>query len=298
MTDQLSNPSPVVPEATDAKRRAAPPRGGRLLIAGYLGAGKSHLIRSLTGTDTDTDTVQTAERFADRPAGEIVLDGIPFAISEMSALRTPDPAHPGSADDPALIITVVDAVNTPALLSDPDIAPLLTSQIQIADAIWLTRSDLGDGDVAQSMVQKITNAPVLRADQIPASVETIFGLFSGGNTGSIRRRDGAQLLDQSDAFTIWRHQGASVLTAATLDALLADRPKGAYRITGQVAGPEGGHMVDVFGRARQMAPMETCESTDLWVCGLSDRFSRRDMDLAFTEAVLASSYNRGLIACR
>ena len=96
----------------------------------------------------------------------------------------------------------------------------------------------------------------------------------------------------------WFQDPFEAINRQPLDQFLANRPRGAYRISGQARGGSQGADIQVFGRGRQTAPIDMPDETVLTAIGLASRFRPSDMDLAFSTAVVAASYGRGVIACR
>ena len=234
----------------------------KVIVSGYLGAGKSHLIA----------------RLADGGAVDAV---------EANALEVP--ATAGSGDAPVLV--VVDGVNLTAVLDDPLVAPLVRAQIGAADAAFVSRGDVADVSAARAALAHWPSLSVPESDEIDALVGVLADL-----SGSVR--SGATPLDHSGDFATWSYSGSAVLTDATLDEFLASRPKGAYRIFGKVRGPSKGIDIQVFGRGRQTAPVAQPKESTLTAIGPALRFRPSEMDLAFSTAVVAASYGRGIIACR
>ena len=260
-----------------------------LLVSGYLGSGKSHLARLFVPEGA------SVVGFAGGAVGVALIGDERVSVIEGSALSSPtlpvaDDRYAGLG---LSVVTVVDAVNFPGLVDDAAISGLVESQVRAADLIWLTRGDIGDAAATRQAVAAMSDAPVLEAVEGHGPDDILAAL-----PAPVHRDIGAPGVDLTWSFSVWQYSGASVLTAAALDAFLANRPRGTWRVKGQALAQEGGHNLDVFGRGRQIQPLDDCETTEIWACGPSDRFERREMDLAFAEAVMASSYNRGLIACR
>ena len=238
------------------------PADRAIVVSGYLGAGKSHLAMRLRGA------------------------GLKDVI-EADALEDPSAVAPGSA----LILTVLDGANLPACLDDPEIAPLLRGQIARADALFISRSDVADVSAAAGKLDNGEASRLLAA----ASDEDLVALLRALEPSP---KDGSGDVMGNRDYVHWSYRGAAVLTGEALDRFLADRSKGAYRISGQVRGSSQGTEVQVFGRGRQTAPVAQPDETILTATGLASRFRPADMDLAFSGAVVAASYGRGIIACR
>lgn len=253
-----------------------------LVVGGYLGTGKSRLVERLTGAGAPNP----AAPFDDRACGPV--EGTDTTVIEASPFR-----DPRLAAGPAgrRIAVTADAVNLAALVRDPDVADLVVAQIRAADVVVLTCSDVADPAPAMAALHDITDAPIVDAQETADLGAALLGMPARG--------DGVDApLDLTSDIAVWTYAGPAVLSDAVMGALLTARPDGPYRIRGHVRLTSGGGIVDVFGRARRTAAAEVPAETRLIAAGPAGRFSVRAMDLAFAEAVTASTYDRGLIACR
>ena len=234
----------------------------RVVLWGYLGAGKSHLAARLRASGL-TDVV------------------------EMGALDVPGTSTPAEA----VILTVLDGVNLVACLDDPAVRPLIRAQIDAADALFISRADVADVSPAARMLVDSESARLLSAETDAALAEAV---------STLKPPEAARqsTMPSSSKYAQWTYRGPAVLTGDALEQFFANRPKGAYRIRGEVRGASKGVDVQVFGRGRQLAPIAQPEETVLSATGLASRFSVAEMDLAFSSAVVAASYGRGVIACR
>ena len=231
----------------------------RIVVSGFLGAGKSHLVTRLQSLG----------------ASCVEKDGV-------------DPMT--SRDLAVPVVTVVDGANFSACLQDPDIAPLIQAQVAAASVVLISRADVADVSSARAALSEFVNVPVIVGED--ADLGSVLADLSPKPL-SMAKGDAPTV-----ACSTWTYEGSAVLTQDALDAFLAARPKGAYRIEGRVRGASKGIEVQVFGRGRQTSGTEQPADTSLKARGLASRFRPSDMDLAFSEAVIASSYRRGVIACR
>lgn len=260
-------------------------RAAVLLVAGFLGAGKTSIVRALTAEAPGADAA--ASPFGERPAspggtqgpGPSVIEASPFLV-------------PGSGPDGQVTVTAVDAINAAENLADPALRDLVAGQIRAADLIVLTCGDVADPAPARKAVAGLTGAPVIEA-HTEADI-------AGAILGRAVRRSGPDRrpADHGAAFTVWTYSGPAVLTKAAMTGFVSRRPKGAYRVRGKVRLTEDGGRVDIFGRARRTSVIDRPGATTLAVAGPASRLSARELELAFAEAVTDAAYGRGVIACR
>ena len=256
-----------------------------LVVCGFLGAGKSTLGRAIAGSAAGGDPVDPS--FQDRVRGTVTLGDRPHQILEASPFRVPARGVAGQ-----VVVTAIDAVNGAENLGDPDLGDLIADQIRAADLVVLTCGDVADPAAARRAIGRLTGAPLIEAHAEPD--------LTGAILAHARPRPGPAYKprDHRTAFMVWSYSGSAVLTKDAMTSFVADRPSGAYRICGEVRlGNEGGR-VDVFGRARRTAIINPPTFTRLTVAGPASRLSRREIDLAFAEAVAVAAYGRGAIACR
>ncbi|MEM1162667.1 MAG: hypothetical protein AAGJ28_17185 [Pseudomonadota bacterium] len=226
-----------------------------IIVTGYPGSGKTRIAERLTG---------------------------PVRVVEEPGFSTP------AAD--GCIVTVVDGVNAAASLQDAFAGPLIRAQIEAADCVVISRSDVVDVRPVADLVAPLTGQPVLDAHRDAITAETVSTLPRPGPR--------SEPLDLTDAFAIWDYRGPAVLTLAAAEALLEHRPAGIWRIAGTIRLPEGGLDAQVFGRGRQTQKIDAPSETVIRALGPKGAFTPRDMDRAFAEAVMNASYDQGMIACR
>lgn len=254
-----------------------------LVVTGFLGSGKSWLARRLTGADA----APVAGPFDAVFAGVADWhDGSEWRVLEGSPFSVPDRA-PGRA-----LVATIDAVNGADLLTDVELRPLVAGQLRAADIVVLTCGEASDPAATLRAVRAETAAPVLLAHEEGGLRDAVLRAL---DPAAVEAQAGD---DYADRFTTWSYAGSAVLTKEAMTAFLTNRPAGAYRIAGSVMLTEGGGRVDIFGRGRLTSVVDRPDQTRLMAAGLASRLERREMDLAWAEAVSAAAYGRGVIACR
>lgn len=237
---------------------AAPPQ---ILITGFLGAGKSALAAHLR-----THTGATA------------------SVIEVNGLCTPDPS-PGPVQ---AIVAVADAANLPTTLADALVGHLISAQIRMADVVVVTRSDATDPQPTVDAVKKLTDSPVLIVPHgkiDPADLPP----------HQAKPRPNIELTPQ---FQHWEHSGRVTFKAEQAETLLERRPKGIYRIWGQVRTDVGGLDLQLAGRVRQITKVDRPDDTHLQALGPKTAFKRFQMDGLFSEYAAASAHLSGLFSHR
>lgn len=257
--------------------------GPVLLVAGFLGAGKTTIVRALTGEDPAAEAA--APPFRDRIAGPCV--GADLAVVEASPFLVPGAGTPGQ-----VVVTTVDAVNATGNLADRELGELVAGQIRAADLVVLTCGDVAEPGPARRAIAALTDAPIVEA-HVEADLTTAILDRATPGAGPDRAP-----VDHRAAFIVWTYSGSAVLTKDAMTAFLMRRPTGAYRVRGAIRlGDEGGR-VDVFGQARRTSVIECPPITWMTIAGLASRLSVREIELAFAETVTDAAYGRGVIACR
>jgi len=264
-------------------------RFGGVVVGGFLGAGKSRIVTALGGTPTGcTDLTSLVEAAAARVGRPAAVGARGYPVIGAHGLWDPAALAPGPD---MRVVTAVDAMNASAGLTDPTSGPLIAAQIRSADVVILTRGDVVDPADIRARVTDLTSAPILEgfdADTIEAAL-----------AGTSRRRATARSSrDLTDKFRIWSYRGEAVLTAEAARGFVKERRFGIYRLVGRVRTPESGLALEVIGRGRQADAIEMPPQTALVAIGLKGFLRSSDLDLAFSEAVVASSYRRGIIAWR
>lgn len=301
------------------------------VVSGYLGAGKTslvnHLLRHADGRrllvlvndfgeiNIDADLIESAEgdtlmlsngclccslggdlyqALADALDRSPRPDGL---IIEASGVAEPGRIAQAAVAEPEMvltgIVTMADAVNLVRTLNDPLIGAQVAAQVQAADLVVLTRSDLVDAAPALSALMNLTDVPVLDAP---------FGAISPELILEAPERSGCDIpageADHGADYASWSYAGPATLTLDALEAMLASRPKGVYRLKGCVRVGGAGVEVHAVGRSRQTREVPAPPETRLVAIGLRALFRESEMAEAFSDAVAASSYQLGSFGYR
>lgn len=217
----------------------------RLIVTGFLGAGKSALVGHLAGLT-------------------------PWEPIEGGALTVPV--------GETRIIAAVDAANLALQLGDTLTGDLVQAQIRSAGTLVITRSDLVDPAPAAAALAQITDAPQIVAPR---------GKVDPGALVTEARAVGAAP-DLSDNFSTWAYRGGAALRLDAAEAMVAVRPAGIYRMSGEILLTDGGLSVEITGRQRETRRIAPPAETRLRAVGAVARFDIRSMDIAFAEAAAAS----------
>ena len=245
------------------------------VISGYLGAGKTTLINRLLAEDhgrrllvlvndfgaINIDAALIAASGDDTIAltngcvcctmgGDLfmalgdALDRDPrpdHLIVEASGIADPAAIANAAIAEPDLIyagiVTLVDALNTPALLEDPLIAPQVAQQITAADLVLISKANAPDPALTARLAGLGARAPAPLTDAPLADL--LLGL------PPLRRGHGTA---PHPAYARWQHDSAEPISRASLGDRLAARPAGLYRLKGFVLTDDGGYELHVVGR--------------------------------------------------
>ncbi len=245
------------------------------VIAGYLGAGKTTLINRLLAEDHGQRLLIMVNDF-----GAINIDAALLAAADEDTLtltngcvcctmgadlflalgdaldRRPRPDHivieasgiadPGKIANAAIaepdlryggVFTVIDALNFFALSTDALIATQIKAQVAQADMLLVSK---GSAAPLSACLTDLSRAPVLALEQMIQVAPTLLG--------DVDRLGHAACAPHPD-YVAWSTRTDITLSRDALNAALAGRPPGVFRLKGFVAAPEGGGwVVQVVGR--------------------------------------------------
>lgn len=274
------------------------------IISGYLGAGKTTLINRLLSEDhgqnlmvivNDFGAINIDAALIDQSDDDMIaltngcvccsMDADLFMALNTALDRQPRPDHliiesSGIADPAAIaaaaisereigyggIITLVDALNVPALLDDPLLAPQVEQQIKSADMVLLTKTDAPDSALMDRLrgIGARTPAPLDDRPLAPLLFELI----------PLPRSHAPA---PHPAYTRWQHDSDRAVDRAEMGDKLANRPEGLYRLKGFVKTDDGGYAVHVVGQYVEAKRAKT-DRTTLVGLGPADRIKAEDIE--------------------
>ncbi|MFK7876128.1 MAG: GTP-binding protein [Paracoccaceae bacterium] len=233
------------------------------VIGGYLGAGKTTLINHLLTSDhgrklmimvNDFGAVNIDAALLSRASDKVleltngcvcctmgadlflavgdVLDRPnrpDHLIIEASGIADPAKIATVAKTEPDLsyggIVTVVDGLNYPDLIQNPQIAPQLQAQVRVADLVLVTKADL------------TLDAPRVLRDAL--SIGPLIWALDG---------DAPDPIGSHADFVKWSTLPTQTMTRDALLAKIEQRPPGLYRLKGFVPGVDAAWHVQVVGR--------------------------------------------------
>lgn len=241
-----------------------------IIVTGFLGAGKTALTEHLVGK-LGTDPIDILE-----------VNGLTTAAKKISDISN-DPTRRVHS-----VIALADAANLPGMIEDHIAGPLIAAQIASADAVVITRSDVTEATPTQEAIAKLTDGPVIIA---PHAQIAPADLPQHADTS-------VPDIDLTPEFETWDYTGPATLQSDQAEALLERRPKGVYRIAGQVKTDQGGLDLQLIGRARQITKIDRPTETRLHALGPKANFRRFEMDSVFSTYAAASAHLSGLLGHR
>jgi len=244
------------------------------VIAGYLGAGKTTLINRLLAEphgarlmvlvndfgaiNIDAELLESADEDTLTLSNGCVcctIGGDLFMAIGDALDRVPRPDHlvieasgvaqPAKIANAALaerellysgIVTVVDALNYPALARDSLVGEQVKTQVREADLVLLAK---GESAGLKLELTVLSGAPVMALEEDLPLAELLLersehaGPVAGGSA--------------HPAYQSWSCEEARVFERAHLLNKLAARPAGVYRIKGRLRGESGGLELHVVG---------------------------------------------------
>ncbi|MCE8006960.1 CobW family GTP-binding protein [Aestuariivita sp.] len=269
------------------------------VIAGYLGAGKTTLINRLLAEnhglrlmvivndfgainiDADLLNSHTDDTIALtngcicctmgddlHRALDTALDRRPrpdHLIIEASGIADPTVIANAAIAEPDLsyagIVTLVDGLNLPDLVDDPQIAPQIRRQIATADLVLATKVGALTQALSDILTKLEARTPQLLGDTALAPL--LFGLTPLPKG----RSDGPH-----PAYTTWHHHSDHPCSRAELAEKLENRPQGLYRFKGLILTDDGGYEVHIVGRYVSARRVRT-DSTRLVALGPASRIT-------------------------
>lgn len=248
------------------------------LVTGFLGAGKSRLVRRLCAGGI------AEARFDDWAGLHAGLRTFPHGglpepapaplVVELSAAADPVRAAHAVACAPGMrlagLIAVVDAAMLGRILVDPAIAPLAMHQLRAASRIVLSRCGGDPGKTAHA-IARISPAPVIAMDEAdPFELLTPHEVRPGP-------------AGPPPPFETWAWSRPAPVDRAALERMLAAPPPGLWRLTGEVRLAAGGLAVDLTGGATDLRPRARVERGRIAAVGIAPAFRRAAMDAAWAE---------------
>ncbi len=183
----------------------------------------------------------------------------PAAIAN-AAVAEPDLIYSG-------ILTLVDALNAPALLDDALIAEQVEGQIAVADLVLVTKTDAPDPALMARLDALARTPPVVLTTDMP-----LLPLLT-----DVTPLPGRAAMPPHPAYLHWHHESDETFTRDALRDRLATRPPGLYRLKGFLQSPDGGLELHVVGNQVDIRPAPA-DATRLVGLGLANRVTRAEID--------------------
>lgn len=283
-----------------------------LVIGGYLGAGKTTLIRHLLENNRGLRLLVLVNDFG---AINIDADLIAHADGDTIALsngcvccsmsgdlyfaigdaidRRPRPdlvvIEASGVGDPARIarvarteheleyggiVTVVDAQAIGDLLTDGLIGPQVEGQIRVADLILLSKTDLCDASAAVARLAAITDAPTVPAVQGHVDPALLTGLQAADPEPIRDAHHGAD-------YVTWSGHAQQRVQAERAQAFLASLPDGIFRAKGWLSLVD--RTIELHRVGRQFHQVETSPRADCQLVAIAPagRFDPSDVQQAW-----------------
>lgn len=273
------------------------------IFSGYLGAGKTTLINRLLREDhgqnitvivNDFGSVNIdADLIAQEKADTVALtngcvccslgDDLAVQLTTI-ALRADRPDHivieASGVSDPAAIaqtaaqvqalgqagvITLVDGLNLGRQLADPDIGPQIRQQLGAADLVLLNKVADEDGALCAQLKSLGARRPVV-LDEAPVA-EVLLGLMP-------LPKQRQPILHP--AYASWAFQSEATYDRRALGDVLAERPKGLYRLKGFVQTTRGAYELHIVGDSVEAKPC-TATKTELVALGPKSQISTEEI---------------------
>lgn len=285
------------------------------VIAGYLGAGKTTLINRLLSEDHGLKLLVMVNDFGAINIDALLLDsantdtlsltngcvcctiGADLFLALGDALdRTPQPDHivieaSGIAEprkianvalaEPDLlyggIFTVVDGLNFLSLSADDLIGAQIDTQVAQGDILLISKVSDPSLDLIIRL-KTVSDAPVLTLSHTPDVAATLLG--------RVARQTAPVPKTEHPAYVSWSVACETRIERTSLEAALAQRPAGVFRLKGFVAAPDGtGFEVQIVGRQCSVTPIASRHDTQLVAIGLQAQTSGSEIDAWWRRAI-------------
>jgi G3E family GTPase len=299
------------------------------IVSGYLGAGKTTLINRLLAEPdgrrlailvNDFGEIAIDEELIVNRSGETIalangciccsIGGDLYDALDTLLKAEPRPDHlvietSGVADpskilqialaEPELkacgIVTLIDAVNFAATLSDPLLRDTIRRQVGSAKLIMLTKSDAGRPEEAIGLARDIAaETPLLIADDGPVPSDLILALDDVATGVRLQAADGHHHdHEHAEIYRSWTHSGPERLSRETLERFAASADLGIYRMKGFAHLTTGDcveiHRVGDIVRVTPASETARPGATRLVAIGAANRFSPERVDARWRECL-------------
>lgn len=278
------------------------------VIGGYLGAGKTTLINRLLSEDhglrllimvndfgainIDADLLESADKDTLRLTNGCicctmgadlfmamgdVLDRQPrpdHLLIEASGIADPARIAAAAQTEPEMayggIVVLVDALNYPALATDPQIGAQIRDQLRVADLLLVSKTRDGIGADLANSLGALSAAPLVDLNQTPALAPLILNDLTGAPRPATTATHAH--------FSSWSHEGRAQFSRAALADLLQKAPDAFYRIKGVFRGADGdGFTAHKVGRKIDLIACARPDQTRLAVIGLRAAMAPSDV---------------------
>ncbi|WP_241461373.1 CobW family GTP-binding protein [Sulfitobacter noctilucicola] len=286
------------------------------MISGYLGAGKTTLINRLLAQPhglrlmvmvNDFGAINIDKALIEAQDDDVIAltngcicctMGTDLFLALGDALdRRPRPDHliieaSGIADPAAIantaiaepdliysgIVTLVDALNINALLSDPLVSPQVAQQMAAADLLVQTKCAQRVADVDNACQNNGLPLPVI-VEPSAVSILTLGAKLSNE----------ASVASVHPDYVTWYVSDSPVLDHARLTTALKDRPEWLFRLKGFVRTEQGLQEIHVVGKSIDIKVVQDNTEASLVALGVRGRFTKEAMDVWWQGVTGASS---------